>query len=838
MKLFFNLILALTAGAFFSASAFCQTADTVIIQEGLVVKIPPFDGNKIIAPDPVITMLETGDWKTPEENAPLKYNGKELGVWKKITAGENGWFGNDSLFSSYVYISYKSEREGVILMEAMGNGATYVNGVSYAGNPYRTQDTYPDWGPKFDYYMLPVKVRKGNNDFVFECNRERVLKVKLHKNVKGLILNGKDLTIPDLIVNEETEAYGALPIMNADEKFYKNLQIKTWMEGSAPEYMPVNGLLPLSIYKTPFRIKLPARKEAGKANLNIALVNKDGSNEETLSSIVIALKVLNSGETRRETFISAMDGSVQYYAVNPPQNLKGKPALFLSLHGAGVEAINQAQSYGHKNWGYIVSPTNRRPYGYNWENWGRLDALEVFDIAKKKINPDESRIYLTGHSMGGHGTWMLGINYADKFGAIAPSAGWISIWSYRVRGASDSTEIKKMLFRSTKQSDTYAFTENLKPLGIYILQGGDDDNVPPAQPRSMIENLSKFHKNYIYEEIPGQGHWWDLSDEEGADVVDWPAIFDFFSHHAVAGNDMVKHIDYVTANPAISSKNYWIEILNQIQQQKLSRISIDLQFHKRKFTGTTSNIEKLSIDASMLAAGQPVTVELDNQTIFGINLPADKKIFLAKENGAWVLSGKTSEENKYPGRCGVFREALNHNVVFVYGTKGNDEENEWAFRKAKSDAEKIWYQGNGSIEVIKDSDFDLAKYKDRSVILFGNSKTNSAWSLLLKDSPLQVNSGKVKLGDKEFNGNDLACLGIRPRADSKIASVGFISGTGVKGMKLANLAQYSHPYMSFPDAVIYDSGVLKSDDEGVKCAGYYGNDWSINKGEFIFSEGE
>jgi len=46
-----------------------------------------------------------------------------------------------------------------------------------------------------------------------------------------------------------------------------------------------------------------------------------------------------------------LDGSVQYYAVNPPIDLKGKPALFLSLHGAGVEAINQANAYYHKDWG-------------------------------------------------------------------------------------------------------------------------------------------------------------------------------------------------------------------------------------------------------------------------------------------------------------------------------------------------------------------------------------------------------------------------------------------------------------------------------------------------------
>jgi hypothetical protein len=52
-------------------------------------------------------------------------------------------------------------------------------------------------------------------------------------------------------------------------------------------------------------------------------------------------------------------------------------------------------------------------------------------------------------------------------------------------------------------------------------------------------------------------------------------------------------------------------------------------------------------------------------------------------------------------------------------------------------------------------------------------------------------------------------------------------------MKLAELAQFYHPYLSFPDLVVYDSKIIESDDQGVRFIGYFGNDWSIEKGEFI-----
>lgn len=816
----------------YSVNLLSQEEESIILHEGIMIKLKRQNENRIISPDPVAALIETDKWKTPSANDKLKFNGEILGTWQKIITDENGWIRNDSLVNAYVQFILPVNKEEIVLVEAMGNSAFYINGEERSGNPYRYQDEFEDWAPRFDYSLIPVKLKKGENEFLFKCDRG-LLKVKILKNKKGLIFNTRDLTIPTPIIGEETDSYGALPLINASEDFFEGLSVKSWAENSSIEYLPVNQILPLSIMKIPFKIKLPALNESGKIKLNLELVKKIKGKEQVLASTAIELASVNPGDNRKETFKSNVDGSIQYYAVNPPQNLNSKPALFLSLHGAGVEAINQAQAYGHKNWGYIVAPTNRRPYGYNWENWGRIDALEVLEIAKKKFEIDPNRVYLTGHSMGGHGTWHLGINYPDKFAAIGPSAGWISIWSYRIRPQHDSSDVEKMLVRSAKHSDTYAFSENLKSNGVYILHGSIDDNVPPSQAESMIENLSKFHKDFVYHFEPDANHWWDNSDEPGADCVDWMPMFDFFAHHAVAQTNQIKEINFTTSNPAVASKNYWIEIINQIVQQSLSKINIKLEFGNRKFIGTTENIRMLSIDASMLSKDKTITVELDNQILENIMIPLDGKIYLVKEQENWQIGNGVNPKNKYPARCGNIREAFNNNVLFVYGTHGTREENSWALSKARIDAEKVWYRGNSSIEIIKDDDFILENYKDRSVILFGNSKTNSAWKLLLDESPVQIDNKKISIGEKEYAGKDLACLMIRPRKDSYIASVGVITGTGIDGMKLANLAPYFDQYISFPDIIIFDGNVLKSDESGVKFIGYFGSDWSIQTGEFI-----
>lgn len=826
-KIFITIVLMFIA----VSNLLSFNTDTLVIREGLMIKLPSNVRNNVIAPNPISASVELKKWKAPKIGDVIVVKNKQC-KWEFIKADNSGWFKNDSLRNSYVYLEYKSPKRQIVLLEAMGHEMAYVNGISYSGNPYRTKDTYESWEPRFDYSLIPIVLEKGKNEFLFECNRG-VLKVKLHFNAPELIFDQFDFTLPDILINQQMIANAAVPVINATEKTHSDLFVKVVADKINPTYTKVKNLNPLSITKIPFEINIPAQSQKGELLFKIYLIEKNNKNEKVLAESKFNLRVVSEEDTHKETFISKLDGSVQYYAVNPPHNLKTKPALVLSLHGAGVEAINQAYSYGHKNWAYIIAPTNRRPYGFNWENWGRIDALEVLEIAKNKYNIDENRVYLTGHSMGGHGTWHLSTNYPDKFAAIGPSAGWISIWSYRIRSLLDTTKIKEMLVRSAKQSDTYKFATNLKQNGIYVIHGDADDNVPIQQAQSMIDVLSKFHKDYEFHVEKGAGHWWDNSDEEGADCVDWLPMFDFFARHSVPTKDRIKSIEYVTSNLAVSSKNNWIEIINQEIQQAESKINIKLEYGKKRFIGETNNIKILAIDVSMLGNQDLFSVQLDNQLLENLKVPASKKIYLAKENNKWTLIDEPSKKNKYPCRTGNIREVLNNKVVFVYGTNGSKEENEWAYQKARYDAERLWYQGNASIEIIKDDDFKPEIYKDRNVVLFGNANTNSAWKLLLKDSPIQVENGQIVIKNKKYQGNNYAVLFIRPRHDSEIASVAAVAGTGISGMRLSNFAPYYHPYINLPDIVIYDTNITKSDDDGIKFIGYFGNDWSIETGEFI-----
>ena len=96
------------------------------------------------------------------------------------------------------------------------------------------------------------------------------------------------------------------------------------------------------------------------------------------------------------------------YRLMKPIDLTDNPdkayPLILSLHGAGVHPWGQASSYAPKPDFWVVATTNRRKFGFDWQDWGRRDAYDVLAVALLISGVDRRYVYVTGHSMGGHGT--------------------------------------------------------------------------------------------------------------------------------------------------------------------------------------------------------------------------------------------------------------------------------------------------------------------------------------------------------------------------------------------------------------------------------------------------
>jgi predicted esterase len=156
--------------------------------------------------------------------------------------------------------------------------------------------------------------------------------------------------------------------------------------------------------------------------------------------------------------------------------------LLLFLHGAGevgtdIEKIKvhgpaKLVAEGKKFPFIVISPQSQI---YEW----RPDQLHdlLIDL-KKKYRVDEERIYLTGLSMGGFGTWELALKYPKTFAAIAP-----------ICGGGDTSEIWK-----------------LRHMPVWCFHGAKDPIVSLSRSQRMMSELEKDNHTSKFTIYPEAEH--------------------------------------------------------------------------------------------------------------------------------------------------------------------------------------------------------------------------------------------------------------------------------------------------------------------------------------------
>jgi predicted peptidase len=143
----------------------------------------------------------------------------------------------------------------------------------------------------------------------------------------------------------------------------------------------------------------------------------------------------NTGFSVREIKLS--DGAAERYSVFIPFNYDPKKPTptIVFLHGIGEGGSNgttnttvglgPAIAKNPAKFGFIaIFPQS----GGTWSGEGAQKmAIEILDATARQYNVDPARVYLTGLSTGGYGTWAIGAKYANRFAAIAPMCAYSGV---------------------------------------------------------------------------------------------------------------------------------------------------------------------------------------------------------------------------------------------------------------------------------------------------------------------------------------------------------------------------------------------------------------------------
>lgn len=177
-------------------------------------------------------------------------------------------------------------------------------------------------------------------------------------------------------------------------------------------------------------------------------------------------------------------GELEYLVYLPPDYATSdkKWPLMLFLHGSGERGTNVNLVTVHGPLKLAKAGTNfpfiivapQCPPGEHWQN----DALlQLLDKVTHQYRVDEKRVYLTGLSMGGFGTWSLGISHPERFAAIMP-----------ICGGGETLDIGLAL-RTRKDA--------LRQLPVWAFHGAKDPTVPLEETERMIKSLKTLGSEQV-----------------------------------------------------------------------------------------------------------------------------------------------------------------------------------------------------------------------------------------------------------------------------------------------------------------------------------------------------
>lgn len=213
-----------------------------------------------------------------------------------------------------------------------------------------------------------------------------------------------------------------------------------------------------------------------------------------------------------------LDGVEYPYVVYVPRHLSAPAPVVLFLHGIGErgnDGLMQTQGglarairNNPEAWPAIVVMP-QAPEESVWQGGAAAAAIAALDQTIAEYTIDESRVYLTGLSMGGNGTWYLAFRHPDRFAALAAICGFVS----------DRPRVPTFLPESDDPFSDVA--ERIKGIPTWVFHGDEDEAIPVEESRRIVAALKRAGADVRYTEFPGVGHAvWDPAYEM-SQLTEW-----------------------------------------------------------------------------------------------------------------------------------------------------------------------------------------------------------------------------------------------------------------------------------------------------------------------------
>jgi len=178
--------------------------------------------------------------------------------------------------------------------------------------------------------------------------------------------------------------------------------------------------------------------------------------------------------------------------------------LMLFLHGAGERGSNIEIVKKHgppklveqgRDFPFIIVSPQCPSEAWWTEKTDTLMAL--LDEIESKYAVDSNRVYLTGLSMGGFGSWTLGCRHPERFAAVAPICG----------------------------GGEWYLAGRLKDVPVWVFHGGKDSTVPLRESEDMVAALRRARGDVQFTVYPDANH------DSWTETYNNPKLYEWFLSH-------------------------------------------------------------------------------------------------------------------------------------------------------------------------------------------------------------------------------------------------------------------------------------------------------------------
>lgn len=185
--------------------------------------------------------------------------------------------------------------------------------------------------------------------------------------------------------------------------------------------------------------------------------------------------------------------------------------LIMFLHGSGERGKDLAKVTVHGPPKLVLTQPDFpfvvvSPQCPNDQVWSDETLLSLLDDVLARYAVDPARVYLTGLSMGGYGTWSLAVRAPSRFAAVAPICG--------------GGETIRLILPGPGQAAA------LRTLGVWAFHGGKDTVVAPEESERMVSAFKKAGCRDVQLTIyPEAGH------DSWSETYKNPKLYEWFLQH-------------------------------------------------------------------------------------------------------------------------------------------------------------------------------------------------------------------------------------------------------------------------------------------------------------------